>query len=77
MLPRKKNGLHFTVLNSKQGCDEEEIAAVGEKYWKASNGFFLDSFADRQRERKILLVLEEEKVTTDMVSTLYPSLQVF
>lgn len=52
MLPRKKNGLHFTVLNSKQGYDEEEIASAGEKFWKASNGFFLVSFADRQREKK-------------------------
>lgn len=51
MLSRKKNGLHFTVLNSEQGRDEEEITSVGGKYWKA-NGFFSESFADRKRQRK-------------------------
>lgn len=50
--PPTKKRLHFIVLKSEQGCDEEENASVGEMYWKARNCFFSASFADRQRERK-------------------------
>lgn len=49
---RKMDCIALFCIVSKDVMKKKEIASVGGKHWKGRNGFFSDSFADRQRKRK-------------------------
>jgi len=74
---RKMDCIALFCIVSKDVMKKKEIASVAGNTGKGEKVSFQTALLTKKGNRRILLVLEEEEVTIDMVSTAYYCLQGF